>query len=85
MCGLFRIPQSNLMPEMTFEEAEKIITPLGIKNQTMLDGLEFMDDLWNRHCFTAADPVDDDEFYDNWIYEVNAFNVVYKRISPLFA
>ena len=81
---MFRIPNYNQMPEMTFEEAEKIITRLGVKSQTMLDGLEYMNDLWDKHCSTA-DPVDDEDFFDNWIYEVNAFNVIYKRMQPLFA
>ena len=79
---MFRIPNFNQIPEMTFEEAEKIIKRLGVKSQTMLDGLEFMDDLWEEHCFNEDD---DDEFYDNWIYEVNAFNVVFKKMQPLFA
>ena len=79
---MFRIPNFNQIPEMTFEEAEKISKRLGVKSQTMLDGLEFMDDLWEEHCFNEDD---DDEFYDNWIYEVNAFNVVFKKMQPLFA
>ena len=28
---------------------------------------------------------DDDDFFDNWKYEVNAYNVVYTSMKPLFA
>ena len=80
---MFRIPAYNLMSKMTFEEAEKIIKRLAVNN-TLLDGLEYVSDLWDNHC-SAADSVDDDDFFDNWIYEVNAFNIIYKRMQPLFA
>ena len=79
---MFRIPPFNQMNEMTFEEAKGIITGLGGGTKTLLDGLEYMDNMWKEHCFNEDD---DDDFYDTWIYEVNAFNVVFKKMQPLFA
>jgi len=79
---MFRIPAHNLMSEMTFEEAKSIISRLGVKSQSLLDGLEYMDNMWNEHCFNEDE---DDDFYDTWIYEVNAFNVVFNKMQPLFA
>ena len=32
----------------------------------------------------AADS-DDDDFFDVWVYEVNAYNVVFEGMSKLFA
>ena len=78
---MFRIPQFNQMPEMTFEEAKGIITHVG-GTKSLLEGLEYMDNMWKEHCFNEDD---DDEFYDTWIYEVNAFNVVFSKMQPLFA
>ena len=78
---MFRIPTHNLMPEMTFEEAKGILTNIG-DTKGLLEGLEYMDNMWKEHCFNEDD---DDEFYDRWIYEVNAFNVVFKKMQPLLA
>ena len=81
---MFRIPTHNLMPEMTFEEAEKIIKRLTISG-VLLDGLEYMDDLWTKHTECGFSDNGDDDFYDTWIYEVNANNVVFNKMQPLFA
>lgn len=70
------------MSEMSFEEATKIITRVSGEGKTLLDGLEYMDNMWNEHCFNEDD---DGDFYDTWIYEVNAFNVVFNKMQPLFA
>jgi len=78
---MFRIPAYNQMPEMTFEEAKGIISTIG-GSKGLLEGLEYMDRMWEEHCFNEDD---DDEFYDTWIYEVNAFNVAYKEMQQLFA
>ena len=78
---MFRIPHFNQLNEMTFEEAKGIISTIG-GTKSLLDGLEYMDNMWKEHCFNEDD---DAEFYDTWIYEVNAFNVVFKKMQPLFA
>ncbi len=82
---MFRIPKFAQL-EMTFEEAEKIIKRL-TGNNTLLNGLEYMNKRWEEHCkFENWDgQEDDDEFFDDWQHEVNAFNVVFNKMQPLFA
>lgn len=82
---MFRIPNFDLMPEMTFDEATNIMRNHG--RGDLLEGLQAMDRVWEEHC--AAQRVDmdaypDDEFYSNWCYEVNAYNVVVEKMRPLF-
>ena len=75
---MFRIPEFYKM-EMTIEEARQSIAVDG----DMLAGMEHVNEMWARHC---ADGVDDDEvFYDTWIYEVNAYNVIFEQMQTLFA
>ncbi len=82
---MFRIPKFAQM-EMTFEEAENHLKRL-TGNNTLLDGLEYMDTLWKEHCDCWGFDYDltDFDFYDNWIYEVNAFNVVSEKMQRLFS
>ena len=40
-----------------------------------------MNDLWNEHCEEGLDT--DDNFFDHWVYEVNAYNVVFKGMNEL--
>ena len=42
-----------------------------------------MDRKWTEWC--ASGEEDDDDFYSNWCYEVNAYNVVHEGMSQLFA
>lgn len=80
---MFRIPKYAQM-EMTFEEAEKIIKRL-TGNNTLLDGLEYMNNLWEKHTECGFADNGDEDFYEEWTYEVNAFNVVFNKMQPLFA
>ena len=85
---MFRIPAFNQMPEMTFQEAVEIITRHG--RGDLLEGMEAMDRVWEEHCAAqrAADDFEycsDSDFYDNWCWEVNAFNLVFENMSKLFA
>jgi len=43
-----------------------------------------MNAIWNTHC-TLDTEMDDDDFFDVWVYEVNAYNVVFEGMSKLFA
>lgn len=79
---MFRIPSFYQMPEMTWDEAVNIINRLNIKGD-LLSGMQYMDNVWAEYI--ASEDQDDDEFFDNWIYEVNAFNVVFEGMSKLFA
>jgi hypothetical protein len=77
---MFRIPSYNEM-ELTFDEAVNIMK--GRANGDLLAGLQSMDDLWENYI--ASDDQDDDEFFDNWQYEVNAYNKVVESMRPLFS
>ena len=46
--------------------------------------MEDMNDLWMRHATGNSPYADDEEFFDNWYYECNAYNVVWENMAPLF-
>lgn len=78
---MFRIPDFEMMPEMSFDEAVQIMKSRA--KGDLLEGLQSMDVLWADYI--ASDDQDDAEFYSNWCYEVNAYNVVVENMRPLFA
>ena len=78
---MFRIPNFYEMPNMTFEEAKRILSYHG----DMLKGMEHINDCWDRHAEGNSIYEDDDEFFAAWEYEVNAYNIVYAKMQPLFA
>lgn len=90
---MFRIPSFYEMPEMTFDEATQLIERL--TDGGLLEGMEFMNKQWDKYlaeerAFLKGETDektygDDDDFYDHWQYEVNAFNVVFENMSKLFA
>lgn len=75
---MFRIPSYHQL-EMTFDEAVAVIK--GRAKGDLLAGMEEMDTVWEEHCKTDDS---DSDFYDTWIYEVNAYNVVFEGMSKLF-
>lgn len=77
---MFRIPHFHQMNDMSFEEAVNIMKSRA--RGDLLAGLQSMDQLWSDYI--ASDDQDDEEFYDNWCYEVNAYNVVVENMRPLF-
>mgnify|MGYP003631263020 FL=1 len=70
---MFNIPQHNEM-KMSWEEAESIIMQKG--NCNVLSGLTAMQDILSNNR-------DDDDFFDRWCYEVNAYNIVFQGMSEL--
>ena len=86
MAQLFNIPQ-YLQHEMDFESACNVINRLTAK-ETLLEGLEYMDKQWKHYQETygtcACQFEYDTDFYEYWEYEINAFNVVYNKMAPLF-
>ena len=88
---MFRIPAYFQM-DMTWDDAVRTIKGRG--NDNLLEGMEFMNKMWERHvndqnAFYAGETDemiygDDTDFYDHWMYEVNAFNVVYEGMGKLF-
>lgn len=65
--------------DMSWDDAVALMTGCGCGD--LLKGMENMNTIWE-------DVVDgymtEDDFYDQYIYEVNAFNVVYEGMSELF-
>ena len=79
---MFRIPNYFEMNDMTWDEAVRIIKGRG--DGTLIGGMEEMNDYWNRHAEDNSPYETDTEFYENWIYEVNAYNIVFEGMSKLF-
>ena len=77
---MFRIPSFNQM-KMSWDEAVSTIKGRG-DDGTLISGMEKMLDLWNEHCEDGLDT--DDNFFDHWVYEANAYNVVFSGMSQLF-
>ena len=78
---MFRIPNFYEMPNMTFDQAKAVFAG------DMLKGMEQLNEHWDRYASGNAGDMyeDDDDFFDTWQYEVNAYNVVYATMKPLFA
>ena len=76
---MFRIP-NHFQMNMTWDDAVRTIKGRG--NGNLLDGMEAMNEAWNDHVNEMLD--DDSDFYDHWMYEVNAYNIVFKGMSKLF-
>jgi hypothetical protein len=73
---MFRLPKS-LELSMSYAEAKAIIGP------DLLGGMKRIDQLWQDHNNGKLYGFDD-EFFENFVHEVNAFNVVYTTMRPLF-
>lgn len=76
---MFRIP-NYFQINMTWDEA--VLTIKGRGNGNLLDGMEAMNEIWDDHVNQMLD--DDSDFYEHWIYEVNAFNIVFEGMGKLF-
>ena len=79
---MFRIPYFYEMKEMSFDEAWKIMQSRG--QGDCLEGMKSMDRLWSEFVNMSHEEQDENNFFDNWMYEVNAYNVVFKNMSKLF-
>ena len=79
---MFRIPSFYKM-EMTFEQAKATISFAG----DLLKGMEDLSDHWDKYATGKLDHLykDDDEFFEHWQYEVNAYNKVFSTFQPLFS
>ena len=79
--SMFNIPSFNQM-DMTFEEAKGILEIDG----SILKGMEHINEHWERYCAGEADAAysNDEEFFDVWSHEANAYNIVYTTMKPLF-
>ena len=76
---MFRIP-NFYQEEVEFSQAWKTMSRHG--RGDCLEGMKSMDRIWAEHC--ATPDADDGDFFSNWCYEVNAYNVVYEGMGQLF-
>ncbi len=69
----------------SFEDAVRTVKMQG--NGDLLTGMEQIQARWDEYASGKMDMIyrDDDDFYEHWIYEVNAFNVVFENMSALLA
>ena len=76
---MFRIP-SFYKDTVDFKTAWNTITNFG--RGDALEGMNAMDRVWEEHCASGEE---DDTFFDNYEYEVNAYNAVFSNMNKLFA
>lgn len=77
---MFNIPDFYQM-DLSLDEAVRIMR--GSKN-TVIEMMENLDAKWELHCSGHHFFADDDEFFQVWEYEVNAYNVIKEHMKPLF-
>ena len=89
---MFRLP-SFYEVEMSFDEAWNMMSRHG--RGDCLEGMKAMERAWDE--FLACERAfyrgevdemvfgDEDDFFDHYMYEANAYNIVYEGMSELFA
>lgn len=77
---MFRIPTFYQF-ETSFDDAVKVMTIYG--KGDLLAGMEGLDDAWKSHCQENSLFEDDDDFYEFYEAEVNAYNVIFSKMQPL--
>ena len=75
---MFRIP-SFYQETVDFKTAWNTITNFG--RGDALEGMNAMQRVWEEHCASGEE---DDNFYDNYEYEANAYNAVFENMGKLF-
>ena len=76
---MFRIP-SFYKETVDFKTAWNTMKNFG--NGDPQQGMVAMQRAWEDHCVSGND---DDDFYDNYEYEANAYNAVFENMGKLFA
>jgi|SaaInl3SG_22_DNA_1037383.scaffolds.fasta_scaffold44098_1 hypothetical protein len=79
---MFRIPDFYQDNALTFDNAVATMTAHG--RGDLLAGMQAMDNCWLEHCSGSPRFEDDEDFFDTYEYEVNAYNVVFEKMSVLF-
>lgn len=72
---MFRIP-SFYKAAPSFKDAWNTITNFG--RGDALEGMNAINRVWEEHCASGND---DDQFYDYYEYEANAYNVVFANMT----
>lgn len=78
---MITIPKIYQM-NMDLDTAERVLRGA---ETTVIVMMENVKSKWELHCSGHDFFVDDDEFFEFWEYEVNAYNVMYEAMKPLFA
>lgn len=82
---MFRIPHFY-EENFCFDDAVAIMKGHG--RGDLLEGMQAMDRVWEEYLASQGKETarfeDDDAFYENYCYEVNAYNVVFENMKPLF-
>ena len=82
---MFRIPHFY-EETFTFDDAVAIMTGHG--RGDLLEGMQAMDRAWEEYLASQGKEnarfEEDDDFYEHYCYEVNAYNVVFENMRPLF-
>ena len=84
---MFRIPNFHQLPEsgqyaLTLDEAVKVIKFEG--KGDLLKGMKHIDAQWDKHVNETSLFDSDNEFFDNYGLEVNAYNIIFKGMNKLF-
>ena len=81
---MFIIP-SSYQKEVSFQEGWKTMKSHG-RGDT-LEGMKAMNRVWEEHCASPGVhcDLDDDDFWDNYAGEANAYNAVFSAMQPMFA
>ena len=78
---MFRIP-TNYKMEMSFEDATKTLK--NFSSNGLLESMELMNNIWDDYANGKLLFEDDQEFFDAYEYETNAYNKVFENMKPLF-
>jgi hypothetical protein len=78
---MFRIP-SFYQNTVDFTSAWNTITNFG--RGDALEGMNAMQRVWDEHASGSDRFEDDDDFYEWYEAEVNAYNVVFENMGKLF-
>lgn len=76
---MFYIDDFYRAETVSLESAIQLITSYGQKS-SLLENMQYMRD----RLTILADMEDEDEFFDNWYYEINAFNKVFSEFQVMF-
>jgi hypothetical protein len=79
---MFRIP-SFYQETVDFTSAWNTIKNFG--RGDALEGMNAMNRVWEEHASGSDRFEEDDDFYEWYEAEVNAYNVVFKNMGKLFA
>lgn len=79
---MIAMPYTYITP-MSFDEAYSLITTWA--NNELLESMELLLDTYNDFMNEDPDDMAEDDFYENYQYEISAYNKVFADMQPLFA